>query len=292
MRDTVSVIIPAYNVAGFVADAIRCALTQTRPPHEIVVVNDGSTDDTARVLDRFGDQIRVISQPNAGLAAARNAGAAAARGEWLAFLDADDLWHPTKLEHQLAVAQDHHALIYSDRMNIGDIGDVPLVQSLGVALREGDIFEALLTTGNFITASSAMIRADVFRALGGFDPHLRAAEDWDLWLRVAADHPVGVCRVPVVSYRIHAGMMSGDPRRMQQARQIVVDRALSSARGRRLPRRVARQIRAKTARSNANGAARAGAHRLALTEYLRAFRLWPISSALYYDAGRFLTGRW
>jgi glycosyltransferase involved in cell wall biosynthesis len=290
--DTVSVIIPAYNAAAFVATAIDSALGQTRAPLEVIVVDDGSTDDTRRILETFADRIRIVAQSNAGLAAARNAGAKVARGKWLAFLDADDTWHEEKLERQLEVAREEHALIYSDRHNVGDIGDLPRVQSTGVELREGDIFETLLNNGNFITASSTVIKADVFHSLGGFDERLNAAEDWDMWLRVAEQGLVGLCRVPVVSYRIHSGMMSGDPRRMQRARTTVVERALRSERGHRLPWTTKRQIRARTARSNAAGAARAGARTLAMTEYVRAFTLWPVSGAFYYEFARFLLGRW
>jgi len=292
MNDTVSVIIPAYNAESFVADAVDTALDQTRPAFEVIVVDDGSTDGTRRVLDGYGERIRIVSQSNAGLSAARNAGARAARGRWLAFLDADDTWERTKLERQMAVAGPEHVLIYSNRHNVGDIGDVAEIQSDSVELRDGDIFEALLNDGNFITASSVLIRADVFTAMGGFDEHLNAAEDWDLWLRVTERHSVALCREPVVSYRLHSGMMSGDPRRMQRARTAVVMRALQSERGRDLPWAVRHRILAKTSRSNANGAARAGANRLAATEYARALAAWPWSGTLYYDIARFLLGRW
>src|SRR5436305_4940478 len=98
---TVSVIIPAYNYARYIAEAIDGALAQTHAPLEVIVVDDESTDDTPRVLAGYGDRIRTIRQPNGGAAAARNTGMAAARGEYVAFLDADDVWLPRKLELQL-----------------------------------------------------------------------------------------------------------------------------------------------------------------------------------------------
>lgn len=98
--DAVSAVIPAYNAAGCVGRAIRSVLAQTRPVIEILVIDDGSCDDTSSVAERFGPPVRVIRQANAGPSAARNRGAWAARGEWLAFLDADDTWLPPKLERQ------------------------------------------------------------------------------------------------------------------------------------------------------------------------------------------------
>ena len=102
MNVTVSVVVPAYNYARYLPKAIDSALGQTHPPLEVIVVDDGSTDDTPRVLAAYADRIRVIRQANQGAGAARNAGIAAARGEYVAFLDSDDLWHPRKLELQLA----------------------------------------------------------------------------------------------------------------------------------------------------------------------------------------------
>ena len=260
----VSVVVPAYNCDQFVAEAIESALSQTVPPHEVIVVDDGSTDGTAAVLRRFGNRIRVISQANRGLAGARNAGVAVATGTWLAFLDADDTWLPTKLARQLEVGADPRiAMVYTDRFNIGERGSLPRIQSEIQQMFTGDVFIDLLLLGNHITASSVMIRRDVVLRLGGFGGHCRGAEDWDLWIRVAESHQVGVCLEPLVCYRIHQGMMSADPRRMQVARNEVIRGALASPRGQSLPRRVQRRIVAAVARTNAWDASRRGVRALA-----------------------------
>lgn len=288
----VSVVIPAYNSASFLASSIESALAQTHRALEVVVINDGSTDETATVLASFGSRIRVVSQANRGLPAARNAGIAVSVGEWVAFLDADDWWLPEKLEKQLAMATDPAVgLIYSNRYNAGARGDLPEVQSSHQSLYSGDIFVDLLRLGNHLTASSVMVRRSIVNELGGFAEHLGSAEDWDLWIRVAARWRVAVSDEPLVSYRFHAGMMSGNPDRMAKARNEVVDRALASPRGLQLSSRLRRHIRSATTRTNAWDVARSGRRFAALRLYLNAVALNPTSRTAYADLLRVLAGR-
>src|SRR5262249_10341236 len=153
---TLTVVIPAFNSARTVEQAVQAALAQTGVAHEVVVIDDGSTDDTWQVLERFGDHIRKVRQPNAGPASARNHGArprpASARkrgaglaaSEGLAFLDADDDWDPEKLTRQLAATDEQTGLVYTDCLYFGDSSRVTARQSDGLHLPEGDIFEALL----------------------------------------------------------------------------------------------------------------------------------------------------
>lgn len=273
----VSVVIPAFNAEAYLAETVSSVLAQTFRDCEIVAVNDGSTDGTRSVLAAFGDRLRVIDQENRGLPGARNRGVAEARGEWVAFLDADDLWLPEKLEKQMALveADPSYELVYTNRYNIGVVGDLPEVQSDVQPLLAGDVFEDLLTVGNVITVSSSLVRRSTFLALGGFDETLRAAEDWDLWLRLTATGRVGVVADPLVRYRHHAQMMSKDPTRMMLARKQVVGKALSSARGRSLPQRTRRRIRAATWNTNAWDAERTEHRALALRWYLQALAWWP-----------------
>ena len=197
----VSVIIPAYNAAAFVKDALDCALAQTYPEIEVVVVNDGSTDNTAEILAGYGDRVRVHHQANAGLSAARNIGAAVASGDWLAFLDADDQWMPGKIEAQIATVGDR-AWSYTNRLNFGARGDVPELQSEVSEMVDGDVFVPLLLRGNFITVSSVMIRKALFNSVGGFVHQKGGCEDWDLWLRIASQrHEIAYDAEPLVRYR-------------------------------------------------------------------------------------------
>jgi len=288
---SVSVVIPVYNGAEFIADAVDSVLAQTAPPLETIIVNDGSTDGTARILAAFGDRVTVITQSNKGVPATRNVGARASRGRWLAFLDADDTWTPVKLERQLARGRESGAaLVYTDRFNIGSRGDLPAVQSEIQGQYEGDVFENLLLA-NHITLSSVLVRRDVLDGLKGFNEQLRAAEDWDLWIRLAEHHRVAVCREPLVSYRFHGAMLTRDPRRMREPRWRVVRSGLASPRGRRIPAARRRQIMAATGRSNAWDAARGRSRRLALVEYGRAIAASPLEPATYKDLLRMLVGR-
>ena len=287
----VSVIIPAFNAAAFVAEAIDSVLAQTMRDFEIIVVNDGSTDETARLLSSYDGRITVVNQANHGLAAARNKGAAVARGEWLAFLDADDLWHPDKLQLQLAIAGPNDHFSYTDRLNIGDRGPLPLRQGDLQPGYEGDVFEQLLVVGNILTASSVMMRRRQFELLEGFCVDLQAAEDWDLWIRFAADYPMKYHREPLVSYRFHSSMMSGDPAKMAAARTAVVRRALDLPRARRLSPAVKRRIWSTTFVSNGWDAGRHARRPEAIEYYLRAIERWPFAVTPYRELVKTCVGR-
>jgi glycosyltransferase involved in cell wall biosynthesis len=172
----VSAIIPAYNAEGFVGRAIESALDQTVLPIEVLVIDDGSQDDTAAVVAGYGPPVRLLRKANGGPASARNLGAREARGDWLAFLDADDLWKASKLERQLAVAA---------------VSRADLVQSLVLGsyrIVPRNIEFDQLWASNCIATSSVLLRRAVFEEAGGFDedPQLISVEDYNLWLRLAA----------------------------------------------------------------------------------------------------------
>jgi glycosyltransferase involved in cell wall biosynthesis len=173
---TVSVIIPAYNAARTVRRAVESCLSQTHPPIEVLVVDDGSTDGTAEVVADFGAPVCLERKQNGGPASARNYAAQMARGDWLGFLDADDHWLPTKLEKQLSLAtSDDLAVIQT--LTGGSTEQIPL-----------EVTFSQLWERNLVCTSSVLIRRSVFERLGGFneDPQLISSEDYHLWLRVAA----------------------------------------------------------------------------------------------------------
>lgn len=280
---TVSVIIPAYNAESFIADTVRSALNQTFADLEVIVVDDGSKDGTLARLAAFGDRIRVHQQPNGGVARARNTGVSLARGSWIAFLDADDLWLPTKLARQLATAGDA-PMVFTDRYNIGARGEVPELQSECTPMYGGDLFVPLLLEGNFITSTSVMIRRALFEQLGGFYTRLNGTEDWDLWLRVAEKHAIAFCPEPLVQYRFHPGGISRNFARMNRERTEVIARAFETERGRTLSPLTRRHIWAQTWCTNGTDARRAGARRDALVGFARAVMAWPLWPMPYKEA--------
>ncbi|MGC9293178.1 MAG: glycosyltransferase family 2 protein [Acidobacteriaceae bacterium] len=180
---TVAAVIPAYNAAHLLARCLESVLRQTVPVQEVWVVNDGSTDDTAAVLQRWQEKdsrIHAIHQRNGGAATARNAGIVAASSEWVAFLDADDTWMPEKLERMLAIRERgpqavvlyHDAVLPDGTRFLADKGPA-----------EGDVFDALLRSF-FILPSTAMVRREVLVAEGMFQTNFRNTDDYDLWLRL------------------------------------------------------------------------------------------------------------
>ncbi len=229
----VSVVIPAYNSANMIADTLLSVLAQRFENFELIIVNDGSSDDLLGVvapLAAADGRIRVVSQQNSGLAAARNRGLAEARGAFVAFLDADDLWHPDflgELEAALEAAPDApFAYAYSHRID----SENRLIPTRTWKTPPRHDFAGLLHVNSVGNGSAALFRIDAVRAVGGFDTSLRArgaqgAEDWKLCLVLAArSTPVLVPR-PLVCYRLlHGSMSQANPaRQLRAVRTVMAD---------------------------------------------------------------------
>ncbi|GKT10877.1 glycosyltransferase [Desulforhabdus sp. TSK] len=285
-----SVVIPAFNAEAYIAEAIESALNQIGVKIEVIVVDDGSTDNTLQVVESFKKRIRIIRQENMGAAAARNSAAQAAQGNVLAFLDADDIWMPQKLYIQSLKLNEGYKIVYTNRYNIGQLADLPEIQSNVVKMREGDIWEDLLF-GNIITASSCVMKKECFRSLGGFRRDLPPCEDWDLWLRCAEIHSVGYCSEPLLKYRIHSGGTSRNYKMMSKMRRRVIAAAFCSHRGEKLPLLKKRQIMAQTWSTSAWDAAQAKDQLLAIRYYINALRMWPFIGTIWYDLARVIAGR-
>ena len=208
----VSVIIPTYNCARYLGEALDSVASQTYRDLEIIVVDDGSTDGTPQLLARYGSAVRVVSQPNLGLPAARNAGIRAAAGRYLALLDADDIWLPEKLAVQMAHLAQHPdcAWICTDWESFDETG---LLEASGLrrypAWRDPDSCRALVKA-DFVNCSSLLLRRDCFDLAGRFDERLRAAEDTEFWVRMATRYPL--CCIPrsLVRRRMRADSLSHD----------------------------------------------------------------------------------
>ncbi len=188
---TVSAIIPTFNRAGMVGEAVASVLSQTFADLELLVVDDGSTDDTAEELSRFRDpRLTVRRTPNRGVSAARNMGIAMARGRFVAFLDSDDLWLPEKLARQMAfMERTGHAASQTQEtwLRRGR-----RVNPRRVHLKkDGDFFQSALALC-LVSPSSVMIQKEFLNRVGGFDENLAACEDYDLWLRMLLRAPIGL----------------------------------------------------------------------------------------------------
>jgi glycosyltransferase involved in cell wall biosynthesis len=191
----VSVVIATYNSARFIGQALKSVLSQTYDRYEVIVVDDGSTDNTQEVLREFEAWIQYLYQENHGPSAARNAGIRLAKGDYICFLDADDQWSPNKLESQLAFLEDHSniGLVFSDEEEISTPGTMrhsllassSFYSDLIDQTPLHDAFRKLLIE-NFIPTSTVMVRKACFATAGLFDESLRVVEDRDLWLRMAA----------------------------------------------------------------------------------------------------------
>ncbi len=205
----VSVIIPTYNRAGPICQTVENVFQQTYRNMELIVVDDGSTDDTQSRLRPYGNRLRIITQANAGPAVARNRGVAVARGDIIAFQDSDDLWKPTKLERQVALLEKAGCsvpcclcnavmrVVEGKQYTSFDNSLIHLSHEDGIWL---NVLEVLAT--RFVLFNQAIaIRKEVFEKLGGFDESLKYLEDYDLPLRLALEGPWALIREPLVIYR-------------------------------------------------------------------------------------------
>ena len=217
----VSVIIPAYNAANTLRETLDSLDRQDSRDFEVILVDDGSSDGTAEMARELLPGGRVVSQPNGGPAAARNAGAAHAKGEWLAFLDADDVWLPWRLSTQLALAAEHPKVALWCGRTAGMQEEVPKPRSrqwteLGLA-----DFAVL----NPVSTTTVLLRNAAFHAAGEFDERFRGPEDYDLWIRVAAAATIGKIEIPLSRYREEPGSLSLDDRRFLPEVLGVLDKA-------------------------------------------------------------------
>jgi glycosyltransferase involved in cell wall biosynthesis len=237
----VSVVIPTYNSGTLVVEAVESVLAQTLPVEEVLVIDDGSTDDTVERLARFGPPVRLIRKENGGVATARNRGVEEATGEWIAFLDADDVWHPRKLEIQFSALAHRSDLallgnsLYDWPGKHPDIGAEAFGDLAKIRLDD-------LIVRNSLVTSTIVARTEILRAAGPFDPALRGPEDHDLWIRVAQRAKVANLPIALTGYRSATpGSLSKNADRMEEGMQAILDKLEGTGvfRGRALLRRKA-----------------------------------------------------
>jgi glycosyltransferase involved in cell wall biosynthesis len=210
---SISVVIPAYNAAKFIVRAIDSVLAQSRRPDEVIVVDDGSTDETADKIKKFGSQIRYIYQENAGAGVARNTGIEAAGGEWIAFLDADDEWLPERLgrqcgllgrnEHLVWVGANFYRCLCDENRRRADVTPDRLKKVLKSKEYFDDFFTTSLPHGCGWTGTM-LIKKEILQEAGMFRAGLNIAEDTDLWFRIACRRPrIGYVAEPLAVYHMN-----------------------------------------------------------------------------------------
>lgn len=225
--NSISVIIPTYNRAHLLPRCLDSVISQELKPLEIIVVDDGSTDATRDLVQRDYPGIKLISQENKGVSAARNAGIDAASGDWLAFLDSDDAWLPGKLNRQMQTVRKSPdiSIVHTDEIWIRN--GVRVNPHLKHRKYGGSIFKYCLPLC-VISPSSVMIHRRVFDRVGLFDETLPVCEDYDLWLRICARMPVAFVREPLITkYGGHPDQLSTRYRGMDRFRIRSLDRILN-----------------------------------------------------------------
>jgi glycosyltransferase involved in cell wall biosynthesis len=221
-----SVLVASYNAAATVGDAVASALAQSLAPLEVVVCDDGSSDDLAGALEPYAGRIRLVRRENGGEGAAKNTAAAAASGTFLVFLDADDTFAPTRLERlaACAVARPDLDVLTTDAHLVVDGARVGRCYSPSWPFEVADQRREILRR-NFVFGLAA-VRRERFKAIGGFDPQFSHAVDWDLWIRlILSGSRVGLVTEPLAEYRLGRSSLSADRARLLRGRAAVLAKA-------------------------------------------------------------------
>ncbi|MEC4813844.1 MAG: glycosyltransferase family 2 protein [Scytonema sp. PMC 1069.18] len=226
----VSVIIPAYNAMMYLPATLESVLQQTFTDFEVLIVNDGSSDNIVEWVGAIKDQrVKLLTQPNQGVSVARNTGISNSEGEYIAFLDADDLWESTKLDKQVRSLEAHPSvgLVYTWTAFIDECGKLTGVSIVSHA--EGNVWEQIVVRDMVSTGSSPMIRRVCFDTVGVFDSNIKIGEDRDMWSRIAAHYPFAVIKEPLTLYRRHDNNTTKSSRKIVQELHKVIEKAFASA---------------------------------------------------------------
>ncbi|OUL37626.1 glycosyl transferase family A [Nostoc sp. T09] len=222
----ISVIIPVYNGEKTITSTIKSVLSQTLSDIELIIINDGSKDSTLEIIKNIYDfRLRVFSYPNAGQAVSRNRGLSLASGEYISFIDADDLWTTEKLEAQLKALQDNPqaSVAYSWTNYIDEQGN--FLVSGTHTIENGNVYEKLLVSNFIENGSNPLIHRQALVEVGGFDASMTPAEDWDLWLRLASRYSFVGVPSPQILYRVSATSASANLFKMETACLQVINSA-------------------------------------------------------------------
>jgi glycosyltransferase involved in cell wall biosynthesis len=272
----ISVVIPTFNYGRFIEEAVESVLAQTYRNFEVIVVDDGSVDDTRERLERFGGSIRYIHQTNQGMSAARNVGIDHSRGELIAFLDSDDVWHPRKLETQVASLQAHPDVgLLATGHEYGAGGDWQL-QEVPVPVPSRRITLEDLVIGSRFGTCGVLVRRHCFEVVGSFDAQLRAAEDVEMWIRIASRFIIRKIELPLWRYRLHGDSTHQNLALMDLNIEKKLDRIFAGPQPLSHSVSLRRRAGSVAAYFSAHGHLNQGKWGDALSRSLRSVRLWPL----------------
>ncbi len=227
---TISIIIPVYNGKATILETIASVQQQTFSDIEIIVINDGSTDSTLELLKSIQDErLKIFSYENGGLPVARNRGISHATGEFIAFLDADDMWTPDKLELQLAALQQHPEAGVAYSWTYFKYDEEEYSYADESSFFEGDVYADLLVRNFLHNGSNPLIRRQAIESVGFFDPTLKSCEDWEFYLRLAVNWDFVLVRKAQIIYRQSSSSMTSKVEVMEKSLIIVIERAFQSA---------------------------------------------------------------
>ena len=268
----VSVVIPNYNYATYVREAINSVLAQTYPNIEIIVVDDGSSDDSRTTIASYGDKIIGIFQQNQGVSATRNNGVKASRGKYVAFLDADDVWLPRKIELQMAKFRDDPALgmVHVAVDEVDSSGRILAQKLNGLEGRRTDAFFMLTAECVFGGGSGIVVPRRVFDEVGGFDTRLSTSADWDLFCRISSLYAVGFVPEILLKYRVHNSNMHANVAVMEHDMLIAFDKAFAGE-----STEVSRECYGNLYKTLAASHFRAGNYGECLRSVVRSVSYWP-----------------
>ena len=242
----VSVIIPTYNSAQYVTQAIENVLEQTYKDFEILVIDDGSKDDTAEVVKKYGDAVRYIYQENAGVSVARNKGIKESVGKYVSFLDADDTWLPRKLELQMEAFKRNPEYKFCFSAFVTVTADLQPIEMKHARMEDAAIKDLLLR-GNVVGSICTVIcERELFDVVGGFDPKLSQCADWDMWVRLATLTDFLFIDEQLVTYRQHDSNMSRNAPLLEKDSLFVLEKGFAMN---EVPRDVIAKRRAAFARN-------------------------------------------
>ncbi|NNE99536.1 MAG: glycosyltransferase [Pyrinomonadaceae bacterium] len=224
----VSVVIPAYNAERYLAASIESVFQQTYDRWELLVIDDGSTDSTGEIAGSYGNAaVKYFFTPNGGVSRARNIGIENASGKYVAFLDADDVWEPEKLEIQMDVLDREtnvkacYSAFFLVDENLNEVG-------VRRSKRKSNALNDLMLSGNVVaTPSTVIAEKDLFSQVGGFDTDLSLCADWEMWIRLATKTEFAYIDEPLLKYRVHESNMSNNPRVLESDTILLLEKAFS-----------------------------------------------------------------